>query len=100
MMTWCSSNANAYDIMPLIPMWHEWNVNTNDVMMMWFALYVNLVMSCLACEMCMSMHGVCALFKTSTSKSLSGLACAQAFLGTKYPKCKLEHAKHDSHCIS
>ena len=25
----------------LIPTWHEWNVNADDVMMMWFALYVN-----------------------------------------------------------
>ena len=32
-------------------MWHEWNVNAADIMMTWFALYVNLVMSCLACAM-------------------------------------------------
>ena len=25
----------------LIPMWHEWNANTNDIMMTWFALYLN-----------------------------------------------------------
>ena len=27
----------------LIPMWHEWNANANDVMMTWFVLYANLV---------------------------------------------------------
>ena len=25
----------------LVPMWHEWNVNANDIMMMRVALYVN-----------------------------------------------------------
>ena len=25
----------------IIPLWHEWNANANDVMMMRFALYVN-----------------------------------------------------------
>ena len=25
----------------LIPTWHEWNVNANDIMMTWFTLYVN-----------------------------------------------------------
>ena len=62
-------------------MWHEWNANANDIMMMWFALYVNLVMSCQACMMCMCMHGahaLCRTCRTSTSKYWSGLACTQA----------------------
>ena len=25
----------------LIPTWHEWNVNANDIMMTWYTLYVN-----------------------------------------------------------
>ena len=25
----------------IIPTWHEWNVNADDIMMTWFALYVN-----------------------------------------------------------
>ena len=33
----------------LIPTWHEWNVNADDVMMAWFALCVNTVTSCLTC---------------------------------------------------
>ena len=45
----------------IIPTWHEWNVNADDVMMMWFALYANLVMSHWACAMCMHMHGTHAL---------------------------------------
>ena len=26
----------------LIPMWYEWNMNAGDVMVTWFAAYVNL----------------------------------------------------------
>ena len=40
----------------LISTWHEWNTNTDDVMMMWFTLYVNLGTSCLACVMHVHMH--------------------------------------------
>ena len=25
----------------IIPTWHEWNMNADDTMMMWFALYAN-----------------------------------------------------------
>ena len=25
----------------LIPMWHKWNANADDIMITWFALYVN-----------------------------------------------------------
>ena len=49
-------------------------------MMMWFALFVNLVTSCLACMTCMPLHGACALNKQGMSKYLSGLACTQADL--------------------
>ena len=27
----------------IIPTWHEWNMNANDIMMVWFALYVNTI---------------------------------------------------------
>ena len=82
----------------LIPTWHKWNVNANDVMMTWLASYVSLVTSCLACATHVHVHDTCALNKYGASKYLSGLACIQAesnlennnftFLGNKYPKCK------------
>ena len=95
----------------LIPMWHEWNANADDIMMMWFTLYVNLLTSHWACASHMHVHGTCALNKNDTSMYLSHLACMQAnsnlekitalqFSGTKYPERKQEYAKHDSHCIS
>ena len=49
----------------LIPTWDEWDANDNDIMTMWFALYVNLVASHLAYKTCVC---VCAVCKTSTSK--------------------------------
>ena len=48
----------------LIPVWHEWNTNANDIMMTCFALYMNIVTSCLACAMCMHMDdGTHALYR-------------------------------------
>ena len=41
----------------LIPTWHKWNVNADDITMTCFALYVNLVMSQLACVMNAHVHG-------------------------------------------
>ena len=61
-------------------MCHEWNANANDVMMTWFTLYVNLVMSCLVCATYMHVHGAHALCRNIVSKYLSGLACTQANL--------------------
>ena len=61
-------------------MWHKWNVNADDVIMMWFALFANLAMSCLACVSCMCMHGACDLYKYGASKYPSGLAFMQANL--------------------
>ena len=94
----------------LMPTWHKWNVNANDIMMTWFALCVNLVMSHLPCMMHMCMHGACALHETSTSKQLNCLVHTSwlelsentclTFLGTKYPKRSPDHAKVDSHFIS
>ena len=55
-------------------------MNANDIMMTWFALFVNLVMSHLACTLCACMHGTHALNKYGASKYLSGLACMQADL--------------------
>ena len=49
----------------LIPTWHEWNTNADDVMMTWFALFVNVVMSHLACTSHMHMHGARAPYKNS-----------------------------------
>ena len=56
-------------------MWHEWNVNANDVMMTWFAFFANPVMSQLAYAMHMHVHGAHAPNKYGTSKYLSSLAC-------------------------
>ena len=56
----------------------KWNANANDIMMTWFALYVNPLITHWACMTCMHVHGTCALCKTSTSKYLSSLACMQA----------------------
>ena len=63
-------------------MWHEWSMNAYDVniMMMWFTLYADLVISCLACMTCACIHGRCDLCRTSESKYLSYLACMQADL--------------------
>ena len=54
----------------LIPRWHVWNTNTNDIMMTWFTLFLSFA----------HMHGACALYKYVASKYLSGLACMQAVL--------------------
>ena len=58
----------------LIPTWHEWNVNANDVMMTWSALFVNLLMLHLACTLCACVYGACALYMYGASKYLHGLA--------------------------
>ena len=54
-------------------MWHEWNVNTGDVMVMWFASYANLVTSCWACASHVCEHGACAIIKMGTFKYSNGL---------------------------
>ena len=61
-------------------MWHEWNVNTNDIMITWFTSYVN--PSDITSGMCIvCMHeGACALCINSVSKYQRGLACIQADL--------------------
>ena len=56
-------------------MWHEWNVNANDVMMTWFASYAILVTSDWACTLHMHVHGMQALNKYGVTKYPSGLAC-------------------------
>ena len=93
----------------LIPTWHEWNVNAGDIMVTWFASYMNLVTSCWACASCACMHGACALRKMGAFKYLNGLMPAKLnlrkstdshFSGTNHPKCKQEHAKHVPHCVS
>ena len=62
----------------LIPMWHEWNMNTGDIMMMGFAPYANLVMSHWACTLCACRHGTCAIIKNGASKYPCGLEFMQA----------------------
>ena len=62
----------------LIPRWHEWNMNANDIMMTWFALFVNLVMSHLTCVLHVCMHGTCTLNKYGVPKYLSDLVSMQA----------------------
>ena len=62
----------------LIP---KWNLNADDLMMTWFTLYMQtLVTSYMACVMHVHVHGTHALCKTSTSKYLSGMECVQANL--------------------
>ena len=61
----------------LIPTWHEWNMNVDDVMMMWFVLFDNLVTSHLAYMPHACMHGTSSLNKYGMSKYLSGLVCMQ-----------------------
>ena len=80
MRMWCSCNVNTNGIMQPYSSWHEWNANSNDVMMTGFASFVNLGMSCLAYAMHTDMHGACALHRYGTSKYQSGLACTQADL--------------------
>ena len=57
----------------LISTWHEWNVNTGDIMVMWFTSYVNLVMSRWACMSRAHVHGACAIIKMGASKYSNGL---------------------------
>ena len=77
----------------LIPTCHEWNANADDVMMMWFSLYANLVTLYLACVTCMHMHGAHSLCKTSVSKYLRGLACMQDMHGA-HSLCKTSMSKY------
>ena len=58
-------------------MWIEWNMRTDDVMMMWFEFFAHLVMSCLACATCAHVYGTHALNNYGMSKYPSGLACRQ-----------------------
>ena len=48
----------------MIPTWHEWNANANDIMMMLF---------CIICEPSDVTSGMC--IKCGAFKYLSGLAC-------------------------
>ena len=57
-------------------MWHEWNVNTGDIMVTWFTSSANLVMSCWACVSC----GAHAIIKNGMPKYPSGLTGMQADL--------------------
>ena len=61
-------------------MWHEWNANAGDVMVTWFASYVNLVTSQWACMSCAHMHDTCAIVKMGASKYLNGLTGTPADL--------------------
>ena len=57
-------------------MLQKWNINADGIMM-WFALLVNLVTSCLPCTLCAWVHGAHAQCKNSSSKYPSGLVCMQ-----------------------
>ena len=59
-------------------MWHEWNMNADDVMMTWFTSFTNLVTSHLACVLHVHMHGACVLITYDMPKYPSGLACLQS----------------------
>ena len=51
-------------------MWPEWNTNTGDIMVTWFA---NLVTSCWACALHVHVHGTCAIIEMGASKYSNGL---------------------------
>ena len=57
----------------LLSTWHEWNANTGDVIMTWFASYANLVTSCWACAYHACMHGTHAIIRMGASKYSNGL---------------------------
>ena len=57
----------------LVSIWHEWNANTGDVMVMWFAYDDNFVMSCWACTLCAHVHGARGIIKMGASKYSNGL---------------------------
>ena len=57
----------------LISTWHEWNANTGDVMVTWFASYMKLVTSRWACALLTRVHGACAIIRMSAPEYLNGL---------------------------
>ena len=62
----------------LISMWHEWNANAGDVMVMWIASYANLVTSHWACASRTRLHGTHSIIQMGTSKYSNSLAGAPA----------------------
>ena len=68
------------------PTWHEWNVSSDNIM----AHVLKVKFAHLSIEW----PGV-----HISQPELSENNCF-IFSGTKYPKCKWEHAKHDSHHIT
>ena len=62
----------------LIPTWNKWNANAGDIMVTWFASYVNLVTSHWACTLHACMHSTRTLSKNSAPKYPSSLAGTQA----------------------
>ena len=62
----------------IIPIWHEWNVNANDILMTWLPHMQALVTSCQACMTCVCMHNACALSDFGTTMYFSQPACMQA----------------------
>ena len=57
----------------LVSMWHKWNANAGDIMVMWFASYANLVTSRWACTSCACVHGTHAIIEMGMSKYSNGL---------------------------
>ena len=73
MMMWCPTMQTPMISCHLISMWHKWNTNSGDLMVVWFAKYTNLVTSRWACTSCMRMHGTCAIIKMGVSKYSNSL---------------------------
>ena len=61
----------------LIPVWHKWNTDAGDIMVTWFASYVNLVTSH------MHVHGTCAIIKMGALKYSNSLMGTPADLNLK-----------------
>ena len=92
-------------------MWYEWNTNAVDVMVTWFASYVNLVMSQWACTLCACMHGAHTQSKMGMPKYSNGLTgtpansnlrklTASHFQVLITQNATEKHAKHVPHCVS
>ena len=64
-------------------MWHQWNANTGDIIVMWSTLYANLGTSLQTCVLHACMHGTCDICKMGALKYSNGLVGMPADLTGK-----------------